>query len=253
MNGEPQLERDVNGDDRTSAHSASWQSAFPRAVIMSGVVWVVLEVTALLIGLLVVGRHGGGPIRTWDGTVEQWSVTHRWSLVAVSKVVAVVGDALLLGVIVVVLTGLLLLLGQRMRAFTPLVAYVGAEALVFVTRVVIVRHRPPTANFPAPHAIPGVHETSYSYPSGHATAAVAVLVSLAALAVMTWPRAWGWILALVLALGAIFVAWTRLVLGVHWFSDVAFGIVFGVAWGVTAAFVLRDLPWPFRLGDSLTP
>ncbi len=229
---------------------ASTSSGWPvlgRAVLVLAVAWVALEVLALLLGLAVVGRHGNGPIQGWDNTVEQWSIGHRAHVVAVSKVIAALGDAPALGALCVAATIVLLVLRQRVRAFVPLFAYVGGEALVFVTRQVVTRHRPPTANYPAPHAVPGVHETSASFPSGHATAAVAVLVSLAALAVYTWPKVWGLLIAIVLALAAVFVAWSRLVLGVHWFSDVAFGMVLGVPWGLTVALTLRDLPWPRRL------
>ena len=233
------LAPDANG----SAGRSSWP-AIVRAVVAIALTWVVLEVLALVLGLAVVGRHGGGPIQSWDNTVEQWSIGHRSHLVSISKVIAVVGDAPALGAICVGLSLMLLLLRQRMRAFIPLVAYFGGEAIVFITREVIKRHRPPTANYPAPHAIPGVHETSYSYPSGHATAAVAVLVSLAVLAVITWPKVWGWVLAVILGLAAVLVAWSRLVVGVHWFSDVAFGMAFGVPWGVAVALTLRSVPWP---------
>ncbi|MGH7691299.1 MAG: phosphatase PAP2 family protein [Candidatus Dormibacteria bacterium] len=160
-----------------------------------------------------------------------------------SKVIAVLGDAPALGAISVVLTLILLGLRQRMRAFIPIVAYLGGEALVFITRQVIARPRPPTANYPAPHAIVGVHETSYSYPSGHATAAVAVIVSLAVLAVITW-RLWGWVLAGMLVLVAVAVACSRLVLGVHWFSDVALGMLIGIPWGIVVALAVRNAPWP---------
>jgi undecaprenyl-diphosphatase len=223
--------------------SRSWWPAILRAVAVLAITWLLLEALALVLGLTVVGRHGGGPIQSWDNTVEQWSIGHRAHLVSVSKVIAVLGDAPALGGICVAATIVLLLLRQRMRAFIPLVAYFGGEAIVFFTREVVKRHRPPTANYPAPHAIPGVHETSYSYPSGHATAAVAVLVSLAVLAVITWPKVWGWILGVFLGFVAVVVVWSRLVLGVHWFSDVAFGMVVGVTWGVAVALTLRNLPW----------
>lgn len=230
--------------DRQRSSDVAWRRAFVQALLLCIVAWVVLEVIALVLGVAVVGRHGGGAIQGWDDTVEQWAILHRTSMVGISKVIAVVGDAALLGVIVVLGTVVLLLLRQGMRAFIPLAAYLGGEALVYATRQVVHRHRPITANFPAPHAIPGVHETSYSFPSGHATAAVAVLVSLAALALMTWPTMWGWVLGGILILGAAFVAWSRLVLGVHWFSDVAFGMLLGIPWGLTVAYALRDLPWP---------
>lgn len=222
----------------------AWRSAFVHALVLCIAVWLVLYAIALVLGVGVVGLHGGGVLQGWDDTVQQWSLHHRSSLIGVSKVVAVVGDAALLGVLVLVATAVLMLVRQGMRAFIPLAAYVGGEALVYSTRQIVHRHRPPTANFPSPDAIPGVHESSYSYPSGHGTAAVAVLVSLAALAVMTWPTIWGWIVGVVLVPCAVFVAWSRLILGVHWFSDVAFGMFLGISWGLTVAFAFLDLQWP---------
>jgi undecaprenyl-diphosphatase len=220
----------VEPGSRAGIPAHPWRPAFTRAFVLCAIVWIALEIMALVLGLAVVGRYGGGPIRNWDNTVEQWSIAHRGPLIGIAKVIAFAGDAPFLALIAALVTIVLLLLGQRMRAFVPLVAYLGGEAIVFVTRQVVQRPRPPTANFPAPYAVPGVHETSYSYPSGHATAAVAVIVSLAALAVVAWPRFWAWIVAAVLVLGAVFVAWSRLVLGVHWFSDVAFGMLFGIPW-----------------------
>ncbi|MGH9046037.1 MAG: phosphatase PAP2 family protein [Acidimicrobiales bacterium] len=221
-----------------------------RALVAGIVAFVALEIVALVLGLAVVGRHGGGPIQGWDDTVEQWWISHRAHLVGVSKVIAVLGDAPALGAISAVLTLGLLALRQRMRAFIPIIAYFGGEALVFITRQVIARPRPPTANYPAPHAIIGVHETSYSYPSGHATAAVAVLISLAVLAMVTW-RAWGRVVAGVLVLVAFAVACSRLVLGVHWFSDIAFGMLLGITWGIVVALALRSVPWPFPRGGGV--
>ncbi|MGH9055782.1 MAG: phosphatase PAP2 family protein [Acidimicrobiales bacterium] len=206
---------------------------------------VALGIVLAILGLAVVGRHGGGAIQGWDNTVEAWFLHHRAHLVTVSKVIAKLGDAPLLGAISVAITIILLAARQRMRALIPLAAYLGGEFLVFVTRLYIHRPRPVTANYPAPGAIPGVHETSYSFPSGHATAAAAVVVGLAGLAVITW-RTWlPWILGVLVALA---IAASRLVLGVHWFSDVAFGLAVGIPWGVAVTVILADLPWPLRWG-----
>ncbi len=194
----------------------------------------------LLVGFLVVGRHGGGPIQGWDNTVEAWFPKHRGPLVGVSKFVATYLDAGPLAVICVVLSTILVFTLRSIRALVPVVAYLGGEFQVFIIREVILRHRPPTANYPAPGAINGVHETSYSFPSGHSVAVTAVLFALLGTIALSYRILWPWLIAL---LGSLFVIDTRLVLGVHWFSDVAFGLLFGVTWGVAVATVARQVEW----------
>jgi len=205
---------------------------------------VVVELGVLLavVGFTLVGSHGGGGVQRWDDSVGTWFQTHRFHLVGASKVIAFLGDAPNLAVLVAAGTIVLLLIGQRIRSFIPLVAYLGAEFLVFLTRAYIHRPRPLSANYPGPGSLPGIHETSWSFPSGHATAGTAVVVSLAGLAVLTWRIRWPWIVGIVV--GAM-VATSRLVLGVHWWSDVTFGLVAGVVWGITVTLALADLPWPF--------
>lgn len=199
-----------------------------------------LFVIDLVLGLTLVGRRGGGPIQGWDNTVQHWSITHRGGLVGVDKVVATYGDAAPLAVLSILLSIILLAWLRSPRALAPVLAYLGGEGLVFMIREVIQRHRPPTANYPAPGAIRGVHETSYSFPSGHSVAVTAVLFAMLGLVTLTRGRWW----VLLLALGAsAFVADSRLLLGVHWFSDVAIGMASGIAWGIVVAIVVRDLTW----------
>lgn len=195
-----------------------------------------------VLGFFVVGRRGGGPIQRWDDSVGHWFLHERTGLVGVSKVIAVLGDAPVLAVITVVITGILLFTGLRTRALIPLAGYLGGEFLVYLTRTYIHRPRPGTASYPAPGAIAGIHETSYSFPSGHSTAATAVMVSLAGLAAITWRVWWPWLVGGALAVS---VALSRLVLGVHWFSDATFGLLVGVSWGIAVVYLLKDVPWPF--------
>jgi undecaprenyl-diphosphatase len=197
-------------------------------------------IVGVLVGLVLVGRHGGGPIQGWDDAAERWYLHHRAPLVGVSKFIATYLDALPLGIICVLLSAILGLALRSPRALVPFVAYLGGEFEVFAIRTVIHRHRPPTANYPAPGAVPGVHETSFSFPSGHSVAVTAVLFALlgcVALARRIW---WPWVLALVCSL---FVIDTRLVLGVHWLSDVAIGLLAGIVWGVAVARAVQDLEW----------
>ncbi|MGH9087255.1 MAG: phosphatase PAP2 family protein [Acidimicrobiales bacterium] len=192
------------------------------------------------LGLGLVGRHGGGLIQGWDGQVQTWDLHHRFGLVGASKVVAFLGDAPKLAVIAVGLTIILLIAIRTIRSLVPIVAYLGGELQVYLIRAIIHRHRPPTANFPAPGAVPGVHETSFSFPSGHSVAVTAVLFACLGVLALAYRWWWPWALAF---LASLYVIYTRLNLGVHWFSDVTFGLVLGIAWGVTVAFVAYRVDW----------
>jgi undecaprenyl-diphosphatase len=201
-----------------------------RGLVVTG---VALLVVGLLVGLVLVGRHGTGPARGLDRHVWSWSVAHRY-LIGPAKVIATWLDAAPLGGICVLLTVALVLWLRSVLGLVPIVAYLGGEGLVFLVRVAVHRPRPPSAIYPGPHALAGVHETSWSFPSGHATAVTAVL--FACLGVLALRRSWRWPWPLA-ALLAAYVADSRLDLGVHWFTDVLTGYVLGAVWGVVVALV----------------
>jgi len=212
-----------------------------RAVLALVVVALALAAVLAVLGFGVVGRHGGGVAQGWDGMVGRWFLHERAGLVGISRAIANVGDAPVLGIITLVIVLVMWGLGQRTRALIPLTAFLGAEFLVYLTRTYVHRPRPSTADYPSAGALSGIHETSFSFPSGHATAGAAVLFSLAGLAAITWRTWWPW--AVVTAVG-LAVAVSRLVLGVHWFSDVTLGLLVGATWGVAVVYLLADVPWP---------
>ena len=78
------------------------------------------------------------------------------------------------------------------------------------------------------------HSASASFPSTHATVAFAFGMSIAILA-----RGWTWRLA-ALAI-ALWVAWSRICLGVHFPSDILAGALCGTLSAVVVALVLRRL------------
>ena len=215
---------------------------FGKKVAALVAVAVTLFVVGLIAGLALVGRNGGGPIASSDRSGENFTISHR-VLVPVAKVIAVVGDAPLLGVIAVLATLIWFWRERTVRALVPLAGYLGGEGLVFGIRQVVHRHRPPSANFPGPHALSGVHETGWSFPSGHATACTAVLFACLGALALARRTAWPWVVAL---LAAAAIAYSRLDLGVHWPSDVYIGFVLGAAWGVTVAVVATALVQPAR-------
>lgn len=118
-------------------------------------------------------------------------------------------------------------LSRRLKAaMTILAASAGGGALQYLLKVGLPRPRPTGALLPADGS---------SFPSGHALATVALWGVL----FFVWratmqPRKVPWIAAALSAL-VIAIGLTRLLLGVHWFSDVLAGWCGGIAW---AAIVL---------------
>ena len=202
--------------------------------LSAGAIFVVM----LLIGLFFVGRHGGGPIQGADTAIGTWFVHHRGPFVGVSKVIATDLDALPLGLLCAAVSVGLLLKVRSIVGLIPLVAYLGGEFEVFAIRQVILRHRPSTAVFPHPGSIPGIHETSYSFPSGHAVAVTAVVFAICSYLAMRRNLLWPYLLAL---FASAFVGYSRLILGVHWMSDIAGGLAAGMVWGIAVAHFLPRL------------
>lgn len=89
---------------------------------------------------------------------------------------------------------------------------------------------------PRPDLIPHLdHVSSWSYPSGHATSVTAIALAFALLAPPPWRRAAAWCAA-----GAVLLtALSRVMLGVHWPSDVLGGTMLGAAFALAAAAIDR--------------
>jgi undecaprenyl-diphosphatase len=122
-------------------------------------------------------------------------------------------------------------------------AYAGADLVFNAVKELVHRPRPPAAIMLKPVAGP-------SFPSGHATQAVAVYGMLAALTAASTPR-WprkvaAWTLAVV-TVGLVAVS--RLYLGVHWLTDVLAGLALGAAW----LFALLAATRTLRAAPSSTP
>lgn len=86
------------------------------------------------------------------------------------------------------------------------------------------------------------HQMSASYPSGHATSAAVVYLLLAWFTPPHWRRA-AWSLAgtMIVLTGA-----SRIMLGVHWASDILGGTMLG------AAFALLGVWWASRPGSKIS-
>ncbi len=126
---------------------------------------------------------------------------------------------------------LLLRAGRRLDAAFVVLSVVGITILVAVLKAFYERARPDLGSaIPLPH--------SYSFPSGHAATAVVLYGALGLLLAEraeSRARATGWLAAA--ALVAIAIGASRILLNVHFVSDVAAGFAVGLAWISCCAFV----------------
>lgn len=77
----------------------------------------------------------------------------------------------------------------------------------------------------------GGRELGLSYPSGHATTAIVFYGGwLALIARAGWPKSFEAAGVAVLGIWLVAIVWSRLALGAHYLTDIAGGILFGIAW-----------------------
>ena len=84
--------------------------------------------------------------------------------------------------------------------------------------------------------------TDLSFPSGHSCAAMTIYGLLAYLILWRWPAGrWRWVAVGMLGLLVLSIGLSRMMLGVHHFSDVIGGFLLGLMWIMLAAAVTSRL------------
>jgi membrane protein DedA with SNARE-associated domain/membrane-associated phospholipid phosphatase len=194
-------------------------TGFPLSVwVMGGVI-----ATWLFGGMLqdVVAREEA--VR-FDPGALRWFVEHRlhW-LTGFMKGATWLGSNAVVIPVALIVAAVFVIRRRSYRPFAQLATAVVSSILLYdVVKAVVHRARPPVA-------VRLVEVSGYSFPSGHATIAVAVWGAIA-LVLASGRRSKTKVL-LGAAAGAIalLVGVSRLYLGVHWFTDVVGGLALGAA------------------------
>jgi len=168
----------------------------------------------------------GGGLIPHDQTVLAWFIGARTdALVQLAEIVSAFGSFVGLGICSMLIAAALRLRGRPLvLAIAPLIALLVAGLASTGAKDLFGRERPPMA-------VHAVSVTLAAFPSGHATdTAACLLAGSLVLALTVATRRWeqGLYLATGLALATL-VGVSRLVLGVHWLSDVVAGWALGSA------------------------
>lgn len=186
--------------------------------------WIVLVVGGLVLGLLILllRRHAG--LDDMDLATAYWAADHAQPFA--TGLMSRTTDLGLSRVVVPVAVLLAIVEGRRRRSWTVplfLLAVVGGQMVLYnVLKLIFDRARPaidPLAAFAGP-----------SFPSGHSTGAAACWAAFALVVGLHLPQRWWPLLAGSAVAVGTYVGTTRVLLGVHWLSDVIAGLALGWGW-----------------------
>lgn len=173
----------------------------------------------------------------FDRPVMMWLHGHASpGLTALMEAVTQLGGLVVVPVVATVAAVVLWRRGLRRGATVLAAAVIGSTLLNTALKAIFRRARPDFWE----HL---VVENSYSFPSGHAMASMAVA---AALVVLTWRTRWRWAVVAGAAVYVLAVGVSRMYLGVHFPSDVLAGWSVSVVWVAVVVAVLRLVDAAYR-------
>lgn len=166
--------------------------------------------------------QGGGPLVTFDGLVNAGLAGLRTRpALAGGAWISQVGTGAAGAVLCLAASGLFWSSG-RTRWILPIwLAFIGAQATTWSLKFVTARVRP--------HFLEGITAASPSFPSAHATVSTVVYGFLALAVASGAPQGRG----LVFAVGGLLIlaiCFSRMLLSLHYFSDVLAGVLVGLFW-----------------------
>jgi len=198
-----------------------------------------VSVLTLILAVLCVQVHDGGPLTGADVPVTSWVAGHR--SVALDHAALLVTDlgSPVATVALAVICGIAI--AWRRRSGIPavlVIGTVGAAAAASTALKLVVERSRPTLD------LQEVLETDYSFPSGHVTGTAALLGITAAILLGRRHRLVRVCGATVIGCGVVVVAATRVYLGVHWLTDVVAGAILGAVFVTVGAAAYERLHTP---------
>ncbi len=186
---------------------------------------------ALVVGFLAVAVAYAHAPPALDERVAHWAAALPEGLAHVMRRITMLGASLTVSVLFAIIA-VLLFVRERTLAVPVFLAVVLAGEILLsnVIKAGLDRARPSVDQL--------VGFSGPSFPSGHSAAAAAAYVAIAlVLSRGRPPPVRRWLLAAAVII-AVAVATSRVILGVHWLSDVIAGLAFGWGWVTLCALII---------------
>lgn len=191
-----------------------------------GVGAVVFWAALVGLGKLVVTYWAPSRFGHADGEVVKYLEEHRTPVGnSVTKIMVLLADTITVAVLTaVVAIGLYVVLRRWVEPLFLAACVIGETLIFTATTALVDRDRPPVKHL-------DVSPPTSSFPSGHTAAAICLYGGIAVLgSVLIQRRAYRRLLWTIAVIVPIAVAVGRLYRGMHFPSDVAASVVFGVLW-----------------------
>ena len=217
--------------ERSLSHGDRWRKFARNRVnhrVATGLLLTVTLAIVVLFGVLIVQVRANQGIVSFDRSVQRWADGHATTFS--NDVIGVItdfgGDVVIIGVTLAV--AIAASLRSRSARAVPflLVVVAGQSLVVNIIKAAVGRGRP---------AIGALHGLDPSFPSGHSASAAATFAACAVVIGVSRSRHMQAALMGAAVAIAVAVAASRVMLGVHWFSDVVAGLAFGWAWFAVVA------------------
>ena len=198
------------------------------------IAFAVLTSLVTAIGLIITHVFAHNGIGRWDHNTSLWFISHgsnSWNYV--TTCVTFAADTFTVAGIAVVVTIILLFRHWGRKAFVVATSLAIELSVFITTNTIVARPRPAVRHL-------GGTPSTYSFPSGHTAAAIALYGGLAVVVSVSTThrgiRVTAWILA---ALIAIAVGVSRIYRGEHYVTDVLAGAIVGIGALYCAVIMIR--------------
>lgn len=195
-------------------------------------IYIAFTAIWVLVGWLLTDGFENSWIQRADQSIAEWLAARRTPrLDSLSSVGAMLSDTLVKIVVTAVVAAAMLLIWRRWLEPLMVVVPLVLEALSFITITTLVGR--PRPDVPRLDTSP----VGSSFPSGHVAAAVAYS---AIVIVVFWHTERRWLRGLAVAVAVLIplcVSLSRVYSGMHYFTDVVFGVLLGLA-SVIATFIV---------------